>query len=242
MRAMSKNYQKHVYPIIELMVDDAAEEASEDGQEITCRKGCSHCCYLLVEVSWEEAETLVDWLEQQDEATRDPILADIRANAATARALFAKRDDTRRFLRPSDDPEAEIPDDACDKYFYELRRPCPFLNLEEGICRAYTARPSSCRLHMVSSDPDYCRPEHHDSDEYEVPESIESLNEEITPLIVAAARRQQWGQLSIILEAVLEERERLASENRPPVRRVPVSNQCATITPLRVPGKKLETL
>ena len=59
---MSEKKFRHTFTIIDNMVDEAIEEAQEAGDTVTCKKGCAHCCHLLVEVSWEEARELASWL------------------------------------------------------------------------------------------------------------------------------------------------------------------------------------
>ncbi|RMG42995.1 MAG: YkgJ family cysteine cluster protein [Candidatus Dadabacteria bacterium] len=182
------------------MVEDALEDLESEGEEISCRKGCNHCCHLLVEVSWEEATELANWVLNLPHSRRERFLGRIRKNAAEARELFLSDKKAHRFLKPADGEE-EIPDHIFDRYFYGKRRPCPFLEL--GACAAYEVRPTPCRLHMVTTDPELCSAESEEQ-EYETHQRLEELQEQATPVIQAAEKTHLWGQLGIMVEAAYQ--------------------------------------
>ena len=61
-----KTVNQHIFPIIEVMMDKAMAEVEAEGEKISCAKGCNHCCYMLVEITWEEAIEYVNWLSAQE--------------------------------------------------------------------------------------------------------------------------------------------------------------------------------
>ncbi len=195
---------EHFYPILDIMIERAVEECAEDDEAITCRKGCAHCCHLLVETSWEEARELVLWLMDLPEEKRQTYFNKISANAEEFRQLCLSSRKHRRFVHPIVDEVEEMPDALCDDYFYQKKRPCPFLD-EQGCCSAYEARPSACRLHMVSSNPDMCRPEAEDDNAYVIPEAIDELQDEVGPMNSALAQDGRWGQLATMVKTMLAE-------------------------------------
>jgi len=197
-----ERYQKYLYPLLDRFMNDAIHELDEAETPISCRKGCSHCCYLLIEVDWYEAMILAKWVMEQDEAKRTPLIKSIRANAKEARALFSKAKVGKTFMQPTD-KDADIPDALFNDYFFKKRRPCPFL--EEGACTVYSHRPSPCRLHVVTSPSEYCSadPEYAEK-EIDVPESVEAIAEEIGPVMVRLDQDGRWGHLGIMVEAALD--------------------------------------
>ena len=68
------------------------------------------------------------------------------------------------------------------------------------------ARPMVCRLHVVNSDPKLCANDQPaDVDGYEVPETIEEMQEDITPLNQQLSDDPRWGQLGVMVQTVLKE-------------------------------------
>ena len=201
---------EHLYPIIDIMVDDAVEELAEQGVSISCKKGCCHCCYLLIEVTWEEAMELALWVQSLPEPKQQEYLERIQKNATEAKALFSQTKRGKRFAAPVEG-EYEIPDYLFDDYFYKEAHPCPFL--VDGCCSAYENRPSPCRLHLVSSPADYCSRENLNEDEdTEVPEEIEEVREDIGPIITKLHPDPRWGHFGIMVEAAAVEIGLLSSK------------------------------
>ncbi len=85
-------------------------------QAVACRKGCAHCCTNFVAASIPEVLALARAVRAQWPSTEAPIRA--RIDTVSARD-FAAADRTG------------------------LTEPCPIL--DDGMCRAYTARPLVCR-------------------------------------------------------------------------------------------------
>ncbi|MCB0337299.1 MAG: hypothetical protein KDD62_13370 [Bdellovibrionales bacterium] len=191
---------QHLFPIVNQMVEVAVEELREEGGEITCGRGCDHCCHLLVETSWEEARELAIWLANQPAKKRDKIFKRVQESAEDARELFGRRKSTKKFKEPYDG-DSKIKDDAYDEYFYEKKRPCPFL--EKGACIAYVSRPTPCRLHMVTSDPYYCRYDVDNEEGFDYPDSFDELKDNAAHAIVACEKDGRWGQMGIMVEAVV---------------------------------------
>ena len=193
---------RHIFPIVDAMVEEALNDLSDDGQEVSCHKGCDHCCHLLVEVAWEEAVELALWIENQPTAAREKFLHRVRLAADNGRKFFLKKRSTAKYAKPVVD-DKEIPDSAFDQYFYDEKRPCPFL--VDGSCAAYEARPTPCRLHMVTSPSDLCASDVEDDDDYEVPERLETLKEEFGPVARAMQPDPRWGHLAIMVETAWDE-------------------------------------
>lgn len=93
---------------------------------ISCRKGCSFCCMLNVDISESEASLLIEHCKEIDFT--------IDWEKAKRQASF----DSNNWS------EQQAKD-----------RNCLFLS-EEGTCNVYKHRPSSCRNHIVINDPKDC--------------------------------------------------------------------------------------
>ena len=190
----------HIFPIVDAMVEVACKELEQNGEPISCKAGCDHCCYLFIEVSWEEAEELADWILKQPEKLKFSYIGQVLSNAKQARQVIQQHSEAAHLYQPYRG-ESQTPDVIFEEYFYKGDYPCPFL--EEGRCQAYESRPTACRLHMVSSDANLCSRKVTEDSEYDIPERVEELKEQSAPAIEALERDGRWGHLGIMVEAVL---------------------------------------
>jgi Fe-S-cluster containining protein len=99
--------------------------------KVACRRGCSFCCSLQVQVAPHETFTLADWLRKHFSAERlATVTARLRDNAAKTRALG----------------------DAARK---RSNLACALLG-DDGACTVYEARPAQCRR-FNSTDLEICK-------------------------------------------------------------------------------------
>ncbi len=187
------------------MVDETVEAVEDSGQKITCEAGCDHCCHLLIEVSWEEAQELAYAVHELPDERKDFYKKRIKDNADEARSFFASRKSVADFASPVADSDREIDDEVYDDYFYEKKRPCPFLI--DSMCSLYESRPTSCRLHMVASDPYLCSADCRDDDDYDIPDEVEELKENASHPISAVEKDGRWGHFGILVDEALSELE-----------------------------------
>ena len=108
----------------------------EHANEITCRRGCAHCCHMRVGVLPEEAALLYDTMQAKG-------LVIDQARLAT-QLQWSDDDDVWKHQPPED-------------------RRCLFLN-DQNECQVYEQRPLSCRKYFVVSDPALCQIEKHPDD------------------------------------------------------------------------------
>ena len=92
-----------------------------DGQPPDCKRGCSYCCYLQVDLSKYEALYLARHIKKN---FTKPEIAELKEKAKKG--------------------YEEIKDADADWYPGKFR-PCILLDTKTGDCRAYDARPLSCR-------------------------------------------------------------------------------------------------
>lgn len=93
-----------------------------------CRKGCTLCCHLQVEVTVPEVLVVVQHLWSKPKRVREAVLTAARAAAGDAQVMDLHQ--------------------RC-----AAKIPCPLL--QEGACVVYAARPLACRRFFVA-DRRYC--------------------------------------------------------------------------------------
>jgi Fe-S-cluster containining protein len=97
-------------------------------KNISCHKGCHHCCSWKVEITEDEAEVLANIIKSGE------IKVDLEKLEKQS-----QNDNTGRFWQfPSDDTQ------------------CVFLDKSKGACGIYESRPIACRKCIVESSPKYC--------------------------------------------------------------------------------------
>jgi len=104
---------------------------SDIGAEITCRKGCSHCCYYPVFLTLLEGIALYQGLKEKGLWSRQ------------LRDAFQRHSDMTRGL-------------ASEVWTLSLIA-CPLLD-SKGTCRAYEDRPFACRITYSVGNPSDCHP------------------------------------------------------------------------------------
>jgi len=121
---------------------------ASDGNSVSCRKGCCHCCHYLLPVSTPEAFRLA-----YEILTMPPI----RQEAILISTIDAAKKIMEHGLpEPENNPIANRPDlQDISNWYKELTLPCPFL--VDDSCCIYNIRPLVCREYMVTSPPDNCK-------------------------------------------------------------------------------------
>jgi Fe-S-cluster containining protein len=125
----TKHNAETVVSSIHDLIDQAMKEleVQHPNNEISCKAGCSFCCYQRVDISDDEATLLLAYARE--------IGYEIDYSKLE-RQSKAKDEKEYMKLRPR-------------------HRRCVFLN-EENECGVYQHRPSACRKLVVISDPNLC--------------------------------------------------------------------------------------
>ena len=104
---------------------------------VSCRKGCSHCCYKLVSVGVPDALMM-------------------------AGAILAKPDWRERYLPRLREAALKACDgEIVEEDWFALHIPCPVLDTEAGTCDVYGSHPTACRYHLAATPAELCDPELH---------------------------------------------------------------------------------
>ena len=112
---------------LQQLVDD--EIAQGDNIEVSCKKGCSACCHMEVEITNYEAEILKSLVQAGHPIDRD------RLQQQSTRA---------------------VQDPLWREGVRNATNRCVFLD-KDGACGIYENRPVMCRRHSVTSPPENCK-------------------------------------------------------------------------------------
>ncbi len=128
------------------------------GYNISCRAGCSICCYHWVEdVNSFEAEIIADFIKRNYPHKIPAIIIQCKADCSELERLNTLVDlKIKEHYTVSTDEKID-PVDLLLNVFYQMRRPCPLLS-DKGYCMIYDVRPITCRIYVSFSDPIRCDP------------------------------------------------------------------------------------
>lgn len=127
----------------------AIENESENGEEISCQKGCASCCSYMVSISSAEAFYLQKHILALPAEKRRSIL---HSFMRAARKIAAHKVPP---VFESDASESECLK-TISSWYQKMGIKCPFI--KDNACSQYLARPLVCREHMVTSPARNCSP------------------------------------------------------------------------------------
>jgi Fe-S-cluster containining protein len=162
-----KNFLQAKNDLVKDILADQLREAEENGNEITCRKGCLHstCCMEHTEATLQECDAIVYYLYGHQD-----ILTKFIANYSTWKdklllnpqpyqqleELYSDLYDPRQKEMKSFAALAEFDRAYLDTHvrYFDLHLPCPFLVNNE--CSIYEARPYACVSSYSTAPLDLC--------------------------------------------------------------------------------------
>ena len=114
-----------LYEAMDKLLDAFLHRAGEEGQPVSCEKGCAWCCFQEVFAITHEFLYLNDYVQKQlTEAERAGVL---------------ERAQEKVKLSMNKTVEEQL----------KIRAACPFL--ESNSCMVYEARPMACRIYLSAS-------------------------------------------------------------------------------------------
>ncbi len=127
-----------------------------EGWDVSCRRGCSACCEHELARGVTALEALNIYRHVRDWEDIGSLYEHAAENAVTFQQLLAE--EMRREPGPlgPDDPRVT----KAHLAYNRLKRPCPFLDREQGACRIYPVRPLVCRFFFNLSPAEWCDPDH----------------------------------------------------------------------------------
>ncbi|MCF7954161.1 MAG: YkgJ family cysteine cluster protein [Phycisphaerae bacterium] len=137
------------HQVCDTIIRLAADNETENGPEISCKKGCAQCCSYLVSLSSAEAFYLQKQILSLPGEKRKPIL---HSFLRAARKIAANKIPPVNTTGMDESQRLE----SISNWYQKLDIKCPFI--VDNTCSQYNARPLVCREHMVTSPPRACRP------------------------------------------------------------------------------------
>jgi Fe-S-cluster containining protein len=126
----------------------AVRSVEEEGEKISCKKGCGACCRQLVPISATEARRIRDLVNEMPEPRRSQIVARFEA----ARRRLDEAGLLGRLMEPDKITEDETRSLGLD--YFSKGIPCPFL--EDESCSIHADRPIACREYLVTTPAENC--------------------------------------------------------------------------------------
>jgi len=128
------------------------ETLAQNGQSISCRKGCSACCRYLIPLSVPE---IFRFREELLAMPKDKGSRILKSCAVAAKRIL---DESSESLDADIITKNNLDQtDHLSKWYAGLKLPCPFLS--EGLCELYEQRPLACRQHIVTGSSFFCHPD-----------------------------------------------------------------------------------
>lgn len=143
----NKQMQLEVRRLYTRFESETHEEIKTSELNISCRKGCAHCCEQAVVVSIFEARFIV----ANNRSTVLQVLDELRAQEALDKELTRSLGIQHTLEAGTNECHGYLADFA-DRWF-DLRKPCAFLDPRTKFCRIYEDRPLACRAHFVVEEP-----------------------------------------------------------------------------------------
>ena len=131
---------------------------SAEGRQISCRKGCTFCCYHYVSVSLAQGMVIVAHLYQRKDLLQQ-FLDRYETWREKAESIAEDLDRIRNQALLSSTPMARVIQDTrpLSTRYFEANIRCPFL--VDDLCSIYPVRPLACSGHHAVSPPEWCAPD-----------------------------------------------------------------------------------
>jgi len=134
------------------------ESLTAKGETISCRKGCTFCCFHYVTVSLAQGIVIVDYLYGRKDLLMQ-FLHNYEHWRKQGEAISDSIDRIRIQALSSSTPIARVIEETrpLSTEYFQANIPCPFL--ADSTCSIYDLRPTSCSSHHAVSPADWCAPE-----------------------------------------------------------------------------------
>jgi len=136
--------------------DVVIKNIRNNGEQISCYKGCSACCKCcLVPLSVPEAFRLKDEIDKAPAEKRNLTWR----NCLIASHHLLTQKTTKKFLEQSAESLSNNPAhlNLISDWYSSLKLTCPFLH--QDICTIYERRPLVCREHFIIGSAEGCKDE-----------------------------------------------------------------------------------
>lgn len=152
---------------IHASIDDIASESVFPS---VCSAGCSHCCYQAIDAFRPEIPKIQSYVAEMPTALKQSIAAEAAEWVRDYNTFFKSHKFWDGAKYHGDDPSLPSThqfninvastryEEVVNQFNDERPRKCPFL--QKGLCSIYPVRPSMCRAHFQTENPDACAENH----------------------------------------------------------------------------------
>lgn len=126
-----------------------------EGERISCRKGCTYCCFQHVSVTLAHGTVVVDYLYSNDNVMRR-FLSNYEQWQKSAGGISIEIDVLFKSAANASQPisSAKASIDPLSGRYFNLQIPCPFL--VNSACAIYNIRPMCCAAHYSVNPCEWC--------------------------------------------------------------------------------------
>ena len=134
-----------------------AETLARKGETISCRTGCTHCCFHYVTVPLSHGIVIVDYLYKR-KALLKQFVDNFDRWYGKGYSISERIDRIRIRASSSSIPVEQVMADTrpLSETYLDMNISCPFL--ADNRCLIYDVRPTSCSGYFSVSPPDWCAP------------------------------------------------------------------------------------
>lgn len=143
---------KKMLPVFQFLTDTVVkvgiENAQEQGDHISCTKGCGACCRQLVPISTIEANQIKELVENAPEPRR----TELQERFVNALSKMEEVGLSQRLKSPDSSGREWLKEIGLA--YFALGIACPFL--EDESCSIHADRPLACREYLVTTPANNC--------------------------------------------------------------------------------------
>jgi len=156
-REFCGKYQKLLIQARNNSYNSLVKTLSSKGETITCRKGCTYCCFHYVAVPLAHGIVIVDYLYEKKELLKQ-FIHNYEKWRHQGYDISDNIDNIRNQAFSSSMPVNDIiaVTRPLSMRYLEMNIPCPFL--VNNSCIIYAVRPFPCSGQYSVSPPDWCNP------------------------------------------------------------------------------------
>jgi len=192
-RQFCSRYSGHLAKNRQKAYEALAALLSEKGESISCRKGCTYCCFHYVTVSLAQGIVIADYLYRRRDLLKR-FLDNYERWRPQAESISGRIDQIRVGALSSSAPMDYVIAETrpLSTQYFQSNIPCPFL--ADNACSIYEVRPPSCAEHHAVSPPEHCAP-----DSPQKPEIRRSVNtdEDLIAIVQLADPRLSLFELTL---------------------------------------------
>jgi len=148
-------YQQTLALIQTKIYDALVARLTLKGERISCKKGCTYCCFQHIWVTLGHGIAVVDYLYSNDNVMRQ-FLSNYEKWRESAESISKEIDIWYRSTINASKSISlmEAFREPLTERYFDLQIPCPFL--VKSSCAIYSIRPICCAAHYSVSPPEWC--------------------------------------------------------------------------------------